>query len=237
MLKKPERILDVGAGSGEFLYSISSLGKDVQGIEPNRDYAEYCRDSLSLNVQTLQIADFDPGETKFDFIRLSHVLEHLNDPVSYLSTLADWLSDDGILYLEVPNILDYASGKSKGNMFHFGHIYNFSPWTLVSVAGLAGLREYEKTSSRQADSTGMFFEKSTAPIAVSQQTGKENAKRVFNAIDRHYSHGRVGTGVKAARKFLRKSGKLIDETVSVSGFKTPKEIGNSVLVSSEVRVN
>ncbi|MEO1000185.1 MAG: hypothetical protein AAFW69_06235, partial [Pseudomonadota bacterium] len=43
MLDGAGRILDVGAGSGEFLALMVALGKDARGIEPNRGYAAYCR--------------------------------------------------------------------------------------------------------------------------------------------------------------------------------------------------
>ena len=141
VLVPARRVLDVGAGSGEFAFLMTALGKEVTGIEPNAGYAAYCRDELGLDVRTAHLAPHLFTAAEFDLIRLNHVLEHLNDPVKYLGMIARWLRPGGVLYVEVPNIEDYCRAKSRGNMFHYGHIYNFNPWTLRTAAGLAGLEE------------------------------------------------------------------------------------------------
>ena len=70
VLTPAQKVLDVGAGSGEFAYLMTELGKDVTGIEPNACYAAYCREDLGLDVRTAHLAPglFDTG--KFDLIRL-----------------------------------------------------------------------------------------------------------------------------------------------------------------------
>ena len=138
LLEPTSRVLDVGAGSGEFAFLMTRLGKTVTGIEPNFDYAAYCRDELGLDVRTSHLAPdlFRPGQ--FDLIRMNHVLEHLNNPVRYLGEVANWLTPDGLLYVEVPNIEVDCRSKSRGRMFHYAHIFNFNPWTLRACAGLAG---------------------------------------------------------------------------------------------------
>ena len=55
VLRARARMLDVGAGSGEFLFFAQSLGYAARGIEPNAGYAAYCRDDLGLNVETADI--------------------------------------------------------------------------------------------------------------------------------------------------------------------------------------
>ena len=167
VLDGADRVLDVGAGSGEFAYLLTRLGKVVTGIEPNAGYAAYCREDLGLDVETAHLAPdlFAPGT--FDLIRLNHVLEHLNDPVGYLAMIADWLVPGGVLYVEVPNIETYAREKSRGNMFHWGHIFNFNPWTLRAAAGLAGLSEPEATVARSADTTGVFLQRGPRSGAAS----------------------------------------------------------------------
>ena len=133
VLDPATQVLDVGAGSGEFAYLITRLGKTVKGIEPNSRYAAYCRETLGLDVQTVHLSPdlFAPGQ--FDLIRLNHVLEHLNDPIEHLGQIACWLTPRGLLYVEVPNIEVYCREKSRGRMFHYAHIFNFNPWTLRTV--------------------------------------------------------------------------------------------------------
>lgn len=151
------RWLDMGAGSGEFLYLAQHLGAEATGIEPNEAYAAYCRDRLALPVQTGRMEEFDFGAGRFDLIRLSHVLEHLRDPVAALERLAGWLAPDGVIYIEVPDIEKDAQHKLRGRMFHYGHIYNYNPVTLRQVAARAGLVELPATAARSAGTCGAFF--------------------------------------------------------------------------------
>ncbi|MBX9759809.1 MAG: methyltransferase domain-containing protein, partial [Beijerinckiaceae bacterium] len=129
MLRNHRRVLDVGAGSGEFLFFAQGLGYEASGVEPNVGYSAFCRDELGLAARTASIEDLQASEGVYDFIRLNHVVEHLRDPVEALEKIAERLAPDGVIYVEVPNILHYANAKSKGGIFHYGHISNFSPWT------------------------------------------------------------------------------------------------------------
>jgi SAM-dependent methyltransferase len=220
-----ESVLDIGAGSGEFLFAMNAAGKRTKGIEPNRDYAAYCRDDLGLDVRTDEIKPgmFD-GE-KFDFIRLSHVLEHLNDPVEKLSAIAGCLKDDGVLYIEVPNIEGYASFRSTGRIFHYGHIFNFNPWTLRAGAGLAGLQEDERTAARTGGDTVVFLRK--GPVWSAEKAGNpDNAARVESLLDAHYAGG---SGAKPASRLLQKIRLRTSETVHGWMYRTPQAIGRAVL--------
>lgn len=214
LIQGRKRVLDAGSGSGEFVFLTDRLGFDVMGVEPNEDYSGYCREILGVKVETesLFAREFPAGS--FDFIRLNHVLEHINDPVAALKTLAGWLVDDGVLYVEVPNIEVYAAEKSRGNIFHYGHIYNFNPWTLRVAAAKAGLVEAPEAAERQRDSTGVFFRKGEAAL---EPANPANARKVSDAILRHYS------GVKPLSakvgKLLKKLSARLEEQKHVAALK------------------
>ncbi len=98
----PARILDYGCGGGTFLTRLASSGYDVTGVD---------FDPVSVaKVREAGIPAFDPAEAdeqdwqgNFDAITLGHVIEHVYDPRALLGRLRDWLADDGMLYIEVPN--------------------------------------------------------------------------------------------------------------------------------------
>lgn len=225
VLDQASDVLDVGAGSGEFAYLMTQRGKSVIGIEPNRGYAEYCRGDLGLDIRTAHLEGdlFEAG--KFDLIRLNHVLEHLNDPVRYLAMIGAWLRPDGMLYVEVPNIETYCREKSRGNMFHYGHIWNFNPWTLRAAAGLAGLAEVQATVERSADTTGVFLQRSDAAGRDDTPQNPENGEKVLEMIQRHYAGGFVKG--KAAKPFA-KMGARIEETLTGAFMGSPAAIGTKV---------
>lgn len=70
----------------------------------------------------------------FQLVSLSHVLEHLPDPVAYLTTLRSHvLASDGYLLIEVPNLLGHVS-------YEVAHLTCFWKKTLVDLLGVAGYR-------------------------------------------------------------------------------------------------
>ena len=221
VLEPAGRVLDVGAGSGEFVFLMRALGKGAVGVEPNRSYSAWCREELGLDVRT---AHLEPGlfeAGSFDLIRLNHVLEHLNDPVKYLAMVRAWLAPGGVIHVEVPNIEEDCRVKSRGNMFHYGHIWNFNPWTLRAVAGLAGLEELDATRERSAGTTGVVFR--AGPVrAATDFVNPENAARVRDLIARHYAGGfREGKAMKPLVNLAAR----IEEALSGLIAGTPQNIG------------
>lgn len=203
--------LDLGSGSGEFSYLAMRLGALVTSVEPNEGYAAYCRDKLGLEVQGKTLEDCDFAPQSFDLIRLSHVLEHMRDPVTSLVRLRGWLRPGGVLYIEVPNIEADACNKVQGRMFHYGHIYNYNPVTLRHVAGLAGLIELPQTAARCAGGCGAFFvagEGGLQPEALL----RENAKLMQTRMQEHNAR-RVPKPLEGSAfgQFLRRLSQRIRE--------------------------
>ena len=118
---------------------------------------------------------------------MHHLLVHQKDLAGVLAKLREWLAEDGLLYLETPNIEAEAASRAKGDIFEFGHAFYFNPKTLRAMLGLAGFEEAAETRERHAQTTAGFFRKSAARAVAADP---ENARRVSNAITRNYS-GRV----------------------------------------------
>ncbi|MEL6744201.1 MAG: class I SAM-dependent methyltransferase [Pseudomonadota bacterium] len=241
VLEGRNRVLDVGAGSGEFLFALTQMGKITHGFEPNQDYSAYCREDLGLDVQTNQIDGLKPASTGYDPIHLSHVLEHLNAPVRHLNApvrhlekLASWLVPQGVLYVEVPNVFEYSARKSNGKMFHYGHIFNYSPWTLGAAACRAGLTELDATKDRCSDTTGCFFVRTDDMLDPTACLNAENVKLVSGAIGDHCSgqveSQRDGAIVRLARKLTVR----VNESIAARRESTPQDIGRSVLSSANL---
>ena len=74
------RLLDIGCGNGSFLWQMRSLGWEVCGVEPDRKPAELAR-AAGLDVRVGLLPQVPLPETHFDAVTLSHVIEHLHDPV------------------------------------------------------------------------------------------------------------------------------------------------------------
>jgi hypothetical protein len=120
------KILDFGGGTGGRLDEILSLCPPSI-IEHDLQHYEY-----ALNH------GFKPHNSndKYDIIVLSHVLEHINDPVSFLrNAICPLLVDGGFLYVEVP----YLSNKrSILPDLHLAHKFYFTEESLDYLLYLVG---------------------------------------------------------------------------------------------------
>lgn len=100
--RKPGKMLDIGCGNGEFLKFARKYGWNVVGIDFDASaVSEAGSDGLDVRVGSIEV--ITSGE-KFDFISLSHVIEHVYDPAEFIRSCYSLLNDGGTLWLETPNI-------------------------------------------------------------------------------------------------------------------------------------
>ena len=99
--------LDVGCGYGEFLLSIKSFSDTIslKGSEPNtfkRDFAV----KKGLDVGFFEIEDL---KEKYEVISLLNVYSHLPNPVEFLTSLKNKLTEKGELIIETGDRTFYNS--------------------------------------------------------------------------------------------------------------------------------
>jgi 2-polyprenyl-3-methyl-5-hydroxy-6-metoxy-1,4-benzoquinol methylase len=132
-ISKVKRCLDIGCSTGLILKHFQvQLGCHPVGIEPDNAYRSYAEGqglTVYASLDELEMA----LEERFDLVVMSHVLEHLPDPVGYLSHLRESvLTPGGSILLEVPNLYSHDS-------FEVAHLFAFSSHTLGEVLGKAGM--------------------------------------------------------------------------------------------------
>lgn len=101
--KDDGRLLDIGFGKGDFIYLAKRIGWSVSGVDPDPVAVRNAQD-MGLTVKQGGIEVLDDATEKFDAITLSHVIEHVHDPVGTLERANALLNPDGCLYIETPNI-------------------------------------------------------------------------------------------------------------------------------------
>ena len=139
--KLPESYLDVGCGQGAMLVEFRRRfpASQCKGLEPSPDAVDYCRRHHGIEVEVLNwnSLDGDMITGPFDLITLVHVLEHVLDPVGVLTRAAQRLSPEGMIYVEVPDLLsDRWAGKG---FFHIAHIWYFHETSLRNLFQRCGL--------------------------------------------------------------------------------------------------
>ena len=98
------KLLDIGAGKGGFVSLAIKNGYEAKGIEPSARFCEYARKSYGVQVEEGYLErGLHFQDEKFDVITLFHVLEHVPQPQELLRTITNYLKEDGVVYIEVPN--------------------------------------------------------------------------------------------------------------------------------------
>jgi len=170
------KLLDVGAGGGEFVYISGKLGFDSAGIEPNIGYSEYGQTEYGIALNTGQLSDVS---SQFKIITMFHVLEHIPDPVLTFESLWKLIEKDGNIFIEVPNI--ETSKASPQNIYFRAHIHYFSEATLVASAS----QYFEKIYSERDSNLRIIFRKKE----VKEDLILPSSKQVFHTRNRLNSKG------------------------------------------------
>jgi 2-polyprenyl-3-methyl-5-hydroxy-6-metoxy-1,4-benzoquinol methylase len=150
----PGRVLEVGCGSGARLAELRGMGWDVQGIEPDATAAAVAQDyyHLPVLVATLEQGTFPPAS--FDAVVMTHVIEHVPDPLPLLRACRTVLSPGGKLVVTCPNIDAYGHrryGASWTALDPPRHEHLFTRASLMALARAAGFLSVEaRTSIRGA---------------------------------------------------------------------------------------
>jgi 2-polyprenyl-3-methyl-5-hydroxy-6-metoxy-1,4-benzoquinol methylase len=148
------RLLDVGCGSGAFLAHMRDLGWEVQGLEPDPAAADVAKTRYGLEVVCAPLEEANIAPESFDVVTLSHVIEHVHDPVALLRECGRVLRGDGIMVMVTPNNRSWGSrwfGSSWRGWEVPRHLFVFSTRSLKMCAERAGLQVLElRTTARSA---------------------------------------------------------------------------------------
>ncbi|WPR72238.1 class I SAM-dependent methyltransferase [Flavobacterium sp. NG2] len=171
MQKSQGRILDIGAGTGDFLNVAKDNGWKTIGIEPS-DRAKGI--AIKKGIEFVN-ATTDLENHSFDVITMWHVLEHVPDLDFQIKELKRLLKPSGTLIVAVPN---YKSFDAK----HYGafwaaydvpiHFWHFSKKSIQSLFQKEGM-DLEKILPMKFDS---FY---VSLLSEKYKTGKMNFVKAF----------------------------------------------------------
>lgn len=137
--KKVKLWIDIGAGDGEYLKTVSSEKKI--GVEISQA-GRNIMNNFSINTLTekkfLKINNLNA-----DVISFWHVLEHVENPQDYLSSAHRNLRNNGEIIVGIPNIDSFEFKTFKSYWFHLVpkfHIWFFTPISFEKILLQAGFR-------------------------------------------------------------------------------------------------
>jgi SAM-dependent methyltransferase len=104
--RHPGRVLDIGAGSGEWLELVRGSGWEVAAVEPDSTARENIK---KKGIEAREsVRDWFPRAGTFDVITLSHAIEHVHEPDELLVAAFELLRPGGQLFVETPNLDAFA---------------------------------------------------------------------------------------------------------------------------------
>lgn len=134
-------LLDIGCGKGRFLSRILKKGWKCTGLEPSKGQAEFAIKRYGLEVVIGTVDDINLQDKVFDVITSWHVLEHLSDPNDFMVCINKLLKQNGLLVIEVPNILSWQAKLGKNHWFHLDmprHLFHYSKNSINLLLEMAG---------------------------------------------------------------------------------------------------
>lgn len=117
-------MLDIGCGYGFWMKFCQDRGIDVYGLDSSPEVVGWARKNLALTVENISLEEFNSGRN-YDTIVLCDILEHLVSPNQQLKKIRDMLSKDGLIYIQVPNVLGFKLPPGHGHGLPH-HLWQFS---------------------------------------------------------------------------------------------------------------
>ena len=160
---KNGNILELGSFKGDFTKRLVSTFDDITCVEASYEAIEIAKKNLSANINFINsLFEEVHLRNKYDNIILTHVLEHLDDPVKVMKSInQEWLSEKGRFLLVCPNanapsrqiavkmgLITHNSAITPAEKEH-GHKITYSLDTIERDATKAGLKVIHRS--------GIFF--------------------------------------------------------------------------------
>lgn len=143
------KILDIGAGTGDFLLECKNQNWDILGIEPN-DKAKGIALGKGIKFgDTIEKLE----SNSFDVITMWHVLEHVPDVEHQVAELKRLLKPSGTIIIAVPNFKSYDANHYKEFWAAYDvprHLWHFSKTAIEKL--------FDKQNMNLEDIKPMWFD-------------------------------------------------------------------------------
>ena len=131
-------IVEWGCSGGWNLVPFRDAGWETEGFDYDRTYVSLGRSILGLNLREIDETRVTLATIQSpDIVLLNHVLEHSRNPVSLLSELLKFCSNQSLLIVGIPLLETIRTWHWK-DFFHVAHVHYFSASSFKYVAKQAG---------------------------------------------------------------------------------------------------
>ncbi|MEO5777249.1 MAG: class I SAM-dependent methyltransferase [Flavobacterium sp.] len=165
------KLLDIGAGTGDFLVVAKNDGWDTTGIEPNAK-AKTIATNKGVNFAN-NLSDLESHS--FDVITMWHVLEHVPNLDEYILELKRLVKPTGTILIAVPNFKSFDAeyyGRFWAAFDVPRHIWHFSTTAIQKL--------FAEKEMKLVDVLPMKFDSFyVSLLSEKYKTGKMNFVKAF----------------------------------------------------------
>lgn len=136
--------IEIGCSSSGILAALAPKVRHVQGCDLDVEGIEYGKKRYGFDLEVSALPSHLPASPRL-FI-LSHVLEHLHNPLEALRKIKELMDETDYLFIEVPGINTVGEGNYGHDLwayFHIAHISDFTAGTMKVLAAQAGFEIIE----------------------------------------------------------------------------------------------
>ena len=168
------QLLDIGCGTGDFLFAAKNNGWKVTGIEPNEKARNIANNKNNNSVfDNSQLNNLK--ENSFDVITLWHVLEHLPNLENDILIFKKLLKPSGSLIIAVPNYNSFDANYYKEFWAAYDvprHLWHFSQNSIKSL--------FNNFNINLTNTLPMKFD--AFYVSLLSEKYKSGKKNIFNAF-------------------------------------------------------
>jgi len=152
----PNRLLDIGCGSGSSVRAAADMGWEAIGIDIDPALVELGRSELQVDLRCQPLLESHLQGNYFRFVRLRDVIEHLPNPYEVLVEVKRLLVSGGVALIATPNEAALPTQIKLGLGFRRDkiatvapphHVHGFTPDTISRLIRRAGLQTCALTTT------------------------------------------------------------------------------------------
>jgi len=133
---RPGRAYDIGASTGSMLWHFRQHGWTVAGCDLSELAVSQARALNQIELDHGDCLETLPRLEGLDLVTLSHVLEHIYEPVAVLAAIWEALAPTGQLMFEVPCLI--APERNPAGLFTMEHVNFFEETSIANLLAISG---------------------------------------------------------------------------------------------------
>ncbi len=185
-IDKNSTCLEVAPGSGDMVNALAHEVKFIYTVDPslvsleieNVNNLKHIQGFFNYNILKNKL------EHKIDFIIFRHLLEHINAPLDFLKNMVKILENNGIIYIEVPNIEEFIKHGRFYEIFN-DHCGYYQKNVLINILQTLGCEFIDEIFLYREQHMGLFFKKNINTPNINKLKFELFDKNIFSSFEKN----------------------------------------------------